>query len=417
MNGLKQNQDTYLLKNVLLETGFLYENEEIVATETGLFDIQIEANKIISIGPAQSTMNEKSFDMKGKLALPPFRDMHIHLDKTLYGLPWKAVFPKNRTVKDMIAKEQVIIPELLKTSVERAEKLIALLQGYGTNFARAHFNVEPTSGTKSLENLLQALKHVKYSFASELVAFPQHGLFYTESAKLMEEIAKWEQVDFIGGLDPFSIDGRIEKPIDLTVRLALDHNKGIDIHLHEGGESGVKTIHYLIDKTLENPALQGRTFISHAFALAYMTKRELEYTAERLAEAKVGICSSVPFRNMLMPFRELEKAGVEVFIGNDNVQDHWGTFGSGNMLQKANIAAQLYGYETEFELSRCLRYATNGIIPLDDHGDTVWPRVGDDASLLFVDASCSAEAVSRISKVEGLIHQGNVVEWNNSASV
>ncbi|WP_312340504.1 amidohydrolase [Sphingobacterium sp.] len=414
MNEINQNQDTYLLKNVLLETGFLYDKEEVVATKTALFDIQIESNKIKSIESAQSTTNGKAFDVKGKLALPPFRDMHIHLDKTLYGLPWKAVFPKNRTVKDMIAKEQVIIPELLKTSVERAEKLIGLLQGYGTNFARTHFNVDPTSGTKSLEHLLQALEHLKYSFAAELVAFPQHGLFYTESAKLMEEVAKWGQVDFIGGLDPFSIDGSIEKPMDLTVQLALDNNKGIDIHLHEGGESGVKTIHYLIDRVLENPALQGRTFISHAFALGYMPKKDLEYTAERLAAAKVGICSSVPFRNMLMPFPELKNAGVEVFVGNDNVQDHWGTFGSGNMLQKSNLAAQLYGYETELDLSRCLRYATNGKTPLDDQGNLEWPKVGDDASLLLVDASCSAEAVSRISTIYGLIHQGNVVKWNNS---
>ena len=54
MNEINQNQDTYLLRNVLLETGFLYEKEEIVATKTALFDIQIEANKIKNIEPAQS---------------------------------------------------------------------------------------------------------------------------------------------------------------------------------------------------------------------------------------------------------------------------------------------------------------------------------------------------------------------------
>jgi hypothetical protein len=53
------------------------------------------------------------------------------------------------------------------------------------------------------------------------------------------------------------------------------------------------------------------------------------------------------------------------------------------MLQKANLAAELYGYETEFELSRCFRYATNGKIPLDDQGNSVWPKVGDDASLFL----------------------------------
>jgi tRNA G26 N,N-dimethylase Trm1 len=46
----------------------------------------------------------------------------------------------------MIAYEQQIIPELLKTSVDRAEQLISLLQHYGTHFVRTHFNIDPTSG-------------------------------------------------------------------------------------------------------------------------------------------------------------------------------------------------------------------------------------------------------------------------------
>lgn len=417
MNELIQRSEQYTLENVRLETGFLYREGQIIGTDTALFSITIKGGKIQEIRPAQTGDGTGSFNANGKLVLPTFRDMHIHLDKTLYGLPWKAVFPKNRTVKDMIAREQEIIPELLKTSVERAEKLIMLLQGYGTNFARTHFNVDPTSSIKSLEHLLRALEHVKASFGAELVAFPQHGLYYTDSTGLMREIAAWDKVDFIGGLDPYSIDGSIEKPMDFTVQLALDNKKGIDIHLHEGGESGAKTIHYLIDKVLENPELQGRTFISHAFALAYMSPKDLQYTAERLGAAKVGIASSVPFRNMLMPLPQLREAGVEVLTGNDNVQDHWGTFGSGNMLQKANLAAQLYGYETEFDLSRCLRYATNGKLPLDDKGNRTWPNVGDDASFLLVDASCSAEAVSRISAVDGLLHKGNIIKWHNSAPV
>ncbi len=77
--------------------------------------------------------------------LPAFKDMHVHLDKTLYGLPWQALSPKRRTVADMIAYEQEIIPELLKTSVERGEQLINLLQHYGTTYARTHFNVDTTS--------------------------------------------------------------------------------------------------------------------------------------------------------------------------------------------------------------------------------------------------------------------------------
>ncbi|QIY89208.1 amidohydrolase [Chryseobacterium gallinarum] len=396
----------YSLKNVRLETGFEYENEEVTGTKTDLFSIEIEDGKIKSVKVNEPASN--AIDAKGFLMLPAFRDMHIHLDKTLYGLPWQALSPKRKTVKDMIAYEQEIIPELLKTSVERAEQLISLQQHYGTHFARTHFNIDPTSGLKSLEHLEQALENKKDSFKAELVAFPQHGVYYTESAPLMKEAAKLKSVGFIGGLDPLSIDGSIEKVMDFTVQLALDHKKGIDIHLHEIGESGMKTINYLIDKTIENPELQGKTFVSHAFALAHLTPKETEQIAERLAQGKVGIVSSVPFKKTIMPVPVLKKYGVNVLIGNDNVQDYWSTFGSGNMLQKANLIAELYGYATEFALSRALQFATQSILPLDDKGNQQWPKAGDEAAVVLADASCSAEAVSRMSEIKALMHDGNL---------
>lgn len=396
----------YTLKNVRLETGFEYENQEVVGTLTDLFCIEIANGKITAVKANNPV--EEAVDMKGKLMLPAFKDMHIHIDKTLFGLPWQALSPKRKTVADMIAYEKEIIPRLLTTSTARAEQLIALLQGYGTTYARTHFNVDPTSGLKSFENLLLALDHQNDSFQAELVAFPQHGLYYTDSAPIMKEVAKFDRVDFIGGLDPLSIDGSIEKPMEFTVQLALDNNKGIDIHLHEAGPSGMKTIQYLIDKAIENPQLQGKTFISHAFALAQLNAKEVEEIAEKLAFAKVGIASSVPFKGRPMPIPALKKYGVNVLIGNDNVQDYWSTFGTGNMLQKANLIAELYGYATEFQLSRTLRFATQQLLPLDDEGKQQWPRANDDASIVFVDATCSAEAVSRMSHVHAFMHNGNL---------
>lgn len=396
----------YKLKNVRLETGFEYEKQEVIGTHTDLFCIEIANGKIKAV--KANNPAEEAVDMKGKLMLPAFKDMHIHIDKTLFGLPWQALSSKRKTVADMIAYEQEIIPRLLTTSTARAEQLIALLQGYGTTYARTHFNVDPTSGLQSFENLLVALDNINDSFQTELVAFPQHGLYYTDSAPIMKEVAKSDRVDFIGGLDPFSIDGSIEKPMEFTVQLALDYNKGIDIHLHEAGPSGMKTIQYLIDKAIENPQLQGKTFISHAFALAQLNTKEVAEIAEKMAFAKVGVASSVPFKGRPMPIPALKKYGVNVLIGNDNVQDYWSTFGTGNMLQKANLIAELYGYATEFQLSRTLRFATQQLLPLDDEGRQQWPKANDGARLVFVDATCSAEAVSRMSHVYAFMHNGNL---------
>ncbi|MDH7460632.1 amidohydrolase [Chitinophagaceae bacterium 26-R-25] len=409
----KQNDTTtgeagksYTIKNVRLETGFEKEGDEVIATRTGLFCVEIENGKISKVSPNQPNANV--VDAKGMLMLPAFKDMHIHMDKTRYSEKWQARRPVSGGIKGMIALEQKIIPDLLKDSTAKAERMIELLQSKGTAFARSQVNIEPTSKLDSLKHLQLALENKKNVFGAELVAFPQHGIFYTDSVPYMKEAAKMD-IDFIGGVDPYTIDGAIEKTMDFTVQLALDNNKGIDIHLHEQGDSGLKTVEYLIDKVNENPVLKGKTYLSHCFILASLDKNKQEEVCEKLANAQIGINSTVPFGGLIMPIPTLLKHGVKVMTGNDCIIDHWSTYGSGSVLQKANVAAQLYGPSTEFGLSRMLKLATAGALPLDDKGVQQWPKAGDAADLVFLNASCSAEAVSRISPVTSLIYKGNIV--------
>lgn len=83
---------TLLLKNVRLETGFEYEEGEVVHTKTDLFLVEIAEGKIKAVLPNKP--DAKAIDARGALMLPAFKDMHIHLDKTFYGLPWKAHLKK-----------------------------------------------------------------------------------------------------------------------------------------------------------------------------------------------------------------------------------------------------------------------------------------------------------------------------------
>lgn len=394
------------LKNVRLETGFVWEEGEVVATKTELFTVEIENGLVKNILP--NNTQASAVDAKGLLMLPMFKDMHIHLDKTFYGGEWKATTKRQNGVKGMIALEQKILPDMLKTSTHRAEKLIELLQSKGSGFARSHVNIEPTSKLQSLKNLQKALDNKKNSFGAELVAFPQHGVFYTDSAGLMKDAAQMG-IDYIGGLDPQSIDGSIEKQMDFIVKLAVDYNKGIDIHLHEGGESGLKTVEYLMDRVNENPVLKGKTFLSHCFVLGRIDAKKQEEVAEKLGNAQIGIVSTIPFGGLIMPIPTLYKYNVQVSTGNDSIIDHWNTWGTGSVLDKAKLMAQLYGYGTEFGLSRSLKLATNNVLPLDDKGNRQWPKAGAKADLVLVDASCSAEAVSRVPEVKSLIYAGNSV--------
>lgn len=82
----QKERSTYTLKNVRLETGFIYDDDNnITATKTALFSLKIEDGKIAAIHENRNIPG--AIDAKGYLMLPAFKDMHIHLDKTFYGGP------------------------------------------------------------------------------------------------------------------------------------------------------------------------------------------------------------------------------------------------------------------------------------------------------------------------------------------
>ncbi|WP_176707531.1 amidohydrolase family protein [Ensifer adhaerens] len=401
----------YILTGVRLEEGFEYDGDIVVATQTALYALEIKDGAIVALHAQNANLPEgvPRYQANGQLLLPTMRDMHIHLDKTFYGGPWQAPRPRQgKTIMDMIALEEKLLPQLLPTSRERAEGLIALLQSKGSTVARSHCNIDPVSGLKSLEHLQQALENHRDDFVCEIVAFPQHGLLHSKVDGLMRE-AMQMGVQYVGGLDPTNVDGAMEKSLDAMFQIALDTGKGVDIHLHETSPAGVAAVNYMIDTVEKNPALRGKVTISHAFALTTLAPEALEETATRLAEQKISIASTVPIGGLMMPLPQLTQKGVFVMTGTDSVIDHWSPFGSGDMLEKAYLYAQLYRGSDEFRLSRSMSIATGGILPLDDKGKRAWPNVGDEASFTLVGASCSAEAVARVPARTATFHKGRLV--------
>lgn len=400
---------SYYIRNVRLESGFERSGGQVVGTQTELQTLLIEngsISKVLANGDRVDDASLPHFDAQGLLLLPAFRDVHIHLDKTFFGGPWRAVRPSPNGIAGRIAEERVLLPTLLPTLEERAEKLVALLQTHGSTFARSHCNVDPVSGLKNLEHLQRALARHHDTFTYEIVAFPQHGLLLSKVEGLMREAMKMGATH-VGGLDPTAVDGDMDKSLETMVQIAVDHNAGIDIHLHEAGESGVKAIRRLIDLT-KQAGLQGKVTISHAFALASLQSGEDAEMCDRLAEVDISIASSISIGKRVMPIPLLQERRVKVGCGTDSVTDNWSPFGTGDILGKAKLAAQLYGWSDEYNLSRALGLATGGITPLDPNGKRVWPKAGDPADCTFVAASCSAEAVARLPDRAAVLHRGRL---------
>ena len=400
----------YLLTNARLETGFIRRNGHIQGTTTEQFTLEIQHGKIVAIIEAGVILPDlPEDDAQGMLLLPAMHDMHIHLDKTFYGRPWRAAKPNNeKDIFQMISLEEALLPELLADSVQHSQQLVSLLLGHGTNVIRSHCNIDPVSGLKSLEHLLRALEPFNHQIACEIVAFPQHGLLRSGVTGLMREALSMG-CQWTGGLDPSKVDGDMVRSLDTMISLALESHTGIDIHLHEAARTGIPCIKYLLDRLETLPELHGRVTLSHAYCLAQIADSQIITLAERMAAVGVSLASGLPLGKNVMPLPLLKDYGVRLMTGTDSVTDHWSPFGTGSMLEKANLWAQLYGRGTEYDLNRALAIATGNVLALDDSGCRVWPVSGDDASFILTHASCSSEAVARQTKISANYYRGQKV--------
>lgn len=397
----------YYLRNVKLETGFEKDGDEIAATRTELRTIKIDKGVIAAILPASQAIPPGAtvHDAGGLLMLPSFRDMHIHLDKTFYGGPWRAPRKRKGGIAGQIELEHKLLPEMLPTLEPRAEALVKLLQTNGTTFARSQCNVDKVIGTQHVEKLKAALERHNADFGHEIVAFPQHGLVSIGLEDTMRQAIR-AGATHVGGIDPTAVDGGMERSVDTMMQIALDEKAGVDIHIHEPGDSGIAAINRITDITSKNPVLKDRVTISHAFSLMSLDKPATVDMAARLKAAGVSIASTIPFGGRVMPIPTLQAGGVKVFTGTDSVVDHWSVFGSGDVLEKAKLACQLYGWSDELAIGQALKIPTGGIAPLSPTGEQLWPKVGDAADCVFVAAASSAEAVARLTPRQVVLHRG-----------
>ncbi len=398
-------ETAFWISNVRLDRGYQRANGVIVGTETELVHLLIEEGRISEIVSAKESLESKLpiKDAKQQLMLPSFKEMHCHLDKTLLGEPWRAVLPAKNVV-ERCEIEKRVLPGLPMATEERAQKLLGKLVQAGSTHIRTHVDIYPEVGLKNLEGVQNALSTFDGKISHEVVAFPQHGLLRTNSKTLVREALR-QGAGLVGGVDPATVDGNIEASLQQMMELAVEAGAGIDLHLHDPDYLGTYTMRRLAALTVE-AGWQGKVAISHAFGLGGVPQGEAEEMAAVLAEAGITIITSVPLSRVLPPVPLLEARGVTVAVGNDNVFDSWQPFGNGDILERLGRLAETYRWSDEYALSQSLRLITGGKTTLDSEGRRSWPLLGDEANAVFVEASCSAEAVARRAKRRAVMHKG-----------
>jgi cytosine/adenosine deaminase-related metal-dependent hydrolase len=409
---------TFWLTNVRLETGYKMEDGAITGTTTDLYHLKIEkgiiSDRVLASdvpygqkpGERKGKQGLPHLDVQGRLALPSFVEKHCHLDKTLLGDRWRPVRPAP-TLFERFEIEKAALPQLATTMKERAETLLGILLQAGSTHVRTHVDLYPEVGLSHLEAVQEALASFNGKLSYEIVAFPQHGLLHTQSAGLVREALR-RGCRLVGGVDPHTVDGEMEKSLQTMMELAVEADADVDLHLHDGGRVGLDTIRRLAQLT-EEAGWRGRVSVSHAFALGEMEGREADELAQLLAENGMTIITSVPLGRTMPPIPFLHANQVPVAIGCDNIFDSWSPFGNGDILERAGRLAERFGRNTEQALGETLGWITGGRTPLDREGRQVWPKPGDEASFVFAEAECSAEAVARRAKRPAVMFKGSIV--------
>ncbi|MED1794669.1 amidohydrolase [Brevibacillus nitrificans] len=398
----------YWLTNVRLDSGFEEDEDGVIHTRSQICHLLIEAGKIMNILPADQPLltDLPRRDANYRLALPSFVEKHIHLDKTYMGYGWKSCKPVKSLVErlDFEAKENLLMQDTVR---QRAEGMLAFISSAGATHVRTHVNIDPYVGLKHLEEVRLALEAYSDKLTYEIVAFPQHGLMRSQSVALMRQAMK-EGATLVGGLDPGGIDGDIEKSLALLMEIAVEANADIDLHSHDPAELGLATMKRLAVMT-EEAHYQNRVAVSHAFALGDVPIEEANETIDSFSSLGISIISTVLINRQIPPLPLLHQKGVPVALGCDGFYDSWFPFRNGDILDKANRFVERYTWIDEPSLTEALGFITGGKTTLDRSGNRVWPAVGDEASLVLVEASCSAETVARRSKRSAVMFHGNIV--------
>jgi cytosine deaminase len=254
----------------------------------GLADVEIAGGVIAALhAPGSADQANERIDLKGALLLPAFVDGHIHLDKTHWGAP-RLPHVEGRSVRERITAERVERHRVALPIEARASALIRTLIANGTTRVRSHIDIDNDVGLANLEAVLRVREAYRGWIDIQLVAFPQSGVTTEKGAPELMAAAMSAGADLIGGLDPAGFDGDVKGQLDIVFALAGRFGKGIDIHLHDGGETGASELRDIAERTIAT-GMQGRVAVSHAFALGSIARDLFAKTADALARAEVAI--------------------------------------------------------------------------------------------------------------------------------
>ncbi|NUT72368.1 amidohydrolase family protein [Pseudarthrobacter sp. C4D7] len=352
-------------------------------------------------------------DGRGRILLPSFSDVHVHLDSTRLGLPFRP-HTGSPGVWNMMLNDRNNWRNAEASITERATHTLGAMIARGTTRVRSYAQVDADAGLERFEAVLAARETHRDRADVAVIAFPQAGLLREPgSTEVLEEALKLG-ADVVGGIDPCALDRDPVKHLDIVFGLAQKYGLPVDIHLHEPGQLGLFSMELILERT-RALGMHGLVTISHAFALGDLPDSQLDTLLADMAALDVSVATVAPARPL--PLEKLTAAGIRVGLGEDGQRDYWSPYGNADMLDRTWQLAFTNKFRADELIEHCAAVATLGgasvIDPaaqrLTSTADRPGLAVGDPAELVLLEGDSVTAAV--MDKLPGrmVIHRGHVV--------
>ncbi len=386
-------------------------------------DVLVTDGKITGVEPhdparAAATGDTTVVEGRGRLLVPSFSDVHVHLDSTRIGLPFRE-HTGGPGVWTMMMNDRQNWRNAEVPLQERVNNTLGRMIARGTTRVRSYAQIDVDCRLERFDAVMAAKEQFKGQADVDIIAFPQAGLLLEDGTVPLMDQALKAGANVMGGIDPCSLDRDPARHLDIVFGLAEKYQVPIDIHLHEPGELGVFSTDLVIERT-RALGMQGKVTMSHAYQLGSVSEATTRRLIDEFAELDISMASVAPGSAGVaaqLPIPLLAEAGVRMGLGEDGQRDYWSPYGNTDMLDRTWQLAFTHGFRKDELIEHCLAIATVGGASVLDPSATRLKgtahrpgvEVGDPAELLLLDGETVASAVMDRGTDRTVIHRGKVV--------
>lgn len=284
------------------------------------------------------------------MVLPKLTESHVHLDKchTIHRMEGIGGDLPAAIAAQSADRSTWTADDIRQRATKGLDELVAA----GCGLVRTH--VDWGNGDDHTQHSLAW--EVITQLASErsdisLQVAPLTGIDDLADAQVADRIAKTvaAKSTVLGSfvyMQPNLLEG-----VQQTFRVADTFGLALDFHVDEGLDPNLNGLEAIADVALET-RFQGPVLCGHACSLMNADAADFARIADKLARAQVSVVSlpsanlylqgrneGTPDRRGITRINELQKAGVNVLIGTDNVRDAFCPLGQHNPLNSLGLAA------------------------------------------------------------------------------